>query len=135
MRRLLTAVVVAAAFAAPASVGAASPAAFSTPSTNIGCVYFAPALRCDIRNGLSPKAPRPAGCPSYTDWGQGLTLGPKSAGIVCAGDTALGAPNVLGYGKTWHRGSITCTSRTTGLTCRNARGHGFFLSRESWRRF
>jgi hypothetical protein len=21
------------------------------------------------------------------------------------------------------------------LTCRNARGHGFFLSRESWRRF
>ena len=98
-----------------------APTAFSTPSRNISCVYFAPTLRCDIRNGLSPKAPRPAGCPSYTDWGQGLTLGPKSAGVVCAGDTALGAPNVLAYGKTWHRGSITCTSRATGLTCRNAR--------------
>ena len=135
MRSLMTAAVLAAALAAPLAAGAASPQAFSTPSTNISCVYFAPTLRCDIRNGLSPKAPRPAGCPSYTDWGQGLTLGPKSAGIVCAGDTALGATNVLAYGTTWHRGSITCTSRTTGLTCRNARGHGFFLSRESWRRF
>jgi hypothetical protein len=54
---------------------------------------------------------------------------------VCAGDTALGAKNVLAYGRTWQRGPITCTSRVTGLTCRNARGHGFFLSRESWRRF
>ena len=114
---------------------AAGPAAFSTPSGNIGCVYFTPALRCDIRNGLSPKAARPAGCPSYTDWGQGLTLGPKSAGVVCAGDTALGARYALPYGQTWRRGGITCWSRVTGLTCRNASGHGFFLSRESWRRF
>jgi hypothetical protein len=134
MRSLVTAAVLGVTLAAPLAVGAANPQAFSTPSRNIGCVYYAPALRCDIRNGLSPRPGRPAGCPSYTDWGQGLTLDARSAGIVCAGDTALGAPNVLAYGKTWHRGSITCTSRVTGLTCRNARGHGFFLSRESWRR-
>jgi hypothetical protein len=135
MRALAVALVLCVGLAVPLAAGAASPQAFSTPSRNIGCVYFAPELRCDIRNGLSPKAPRPRGCPSFTDWGQGLTLGARSAGIVCAGDTALGAPNVLAYGRTWHRGSITCTSRATGLTCRNARGHGFFLSRESWRRF
>ena len=114
---------------------AAGPAAFSTPSGNIGCVYFEPVLRCDIRNGLSPKAARPAGCPSYTDWGQGLTLGPKSAGVVCAGDTALGARNAIPYGQVWRRDGLTCWSRVTGLTCKNARGHGFFLSRQSWRRF
>src|SRR3954467_5306642 len=135
MRTLLTAFVLAAALAAPLTAEAASPMAFSTPSTNISCVYFAPTLRCDIRNGLSPKAPRPPGCPSYTDWGQGLTLNARRAGIVCAGDTALGATNVLAYGRMWQRGSVTCRSRAAGLTCRNARGHGFFLSRESWRRF
>ena len=115
--------------------GIASPAAFSTPSGNIGCVYFKPTLRCDIRNGLNPKAARPSGCPSYTDWGQGLTLGPAGTRVVCAGDTALGAPNRLAYGQVWRRDGLACWSRVTGLTCQNARGRGFFLSRESWRRF
>jgi hypothetical protein len=26
-----------------------------------------------------------------------------------------------------------CVSRATGLACTNTRGHGWFLSRESWR--
>jgi hypothetical protein len=126
---------------APSLLGTASaapganPVGFSTPSGNIGCVYFKPQLRCDIRNGLSPMASRPRGCPTYTDWGQGLTLNAKTAGVVCAGDTSLGAPYAVPYGKTWRRDGITCWSRLTGLTCKNARGHGFFLSRESWRRF
>ena len=121
-------------FAANAS-SAARAVAFSTPSGNIGCIYFKPTLRCDIRNGLSPKAGRPPGCPSYTDWGQGLTLSPAGTHVVCAGDTALGAPNKLPYGHVWRRDGLTCWSRVTGLTCENARGRGFFLSRESWRRF
>ena len=83
----------------------------------------------------NPKASRPAGCPSYTDWGQGLTIGPAGTRVVCAGDTALGARNKLGYGQVWRRDGLTCWSRVTGLTCENARGRGFFLSRESWRRF
>ena len=29
-------------------------------------------------------------------------------------------------------GGLRCTSATTGLTCRNQDGHGFFLSRENW---
>ena len=40
---------------------------------------------------------------------------------------------VLGYGTSWARDGFRCTSRAVGLTCTNTRGHGFFLSRESWR--
>lgn len=109
---------------------------FRTPSGNIICAYYNRSLRCDIRSGLKPKPSRPRGCPSYTDFGQGLDLGARRAGVVCAGDTLLGevAP-ALAYGRAWSRGPITCRSRITGLTCKNTVGHGFFLSRESWRLF
>ena len=43
---------------------------------------------------------------------------------------------VLAYGMTWSGGGgLRCRSAETGLTCRNASGHGFFLSRERWRSF
>jgi hypothetical protein len=109
---------------------------FKTPSGNIVCAYYNRSLRCDIRSGLTPKPSRPRGCPSYTDFGQGLDLGTRRAGVVCAGDTLLAevAP-ALAYGRAWRRGPITCRSRITGLTCKNTLGHGFFLSRQSWRLF
>jgi hypothetical protein len=113
-------------------------ASFRTPSGNIGCIYDSASggyLRCDIRSGLEPKPSRPKGCD--LDWGDSLSLkGSGRTRVVCHGDTAIlpGAP-VLRYGKTWERGPFTCVSRTTGLTCENAAGHGFFLSRQSWRRF
>ena len=109
---------------------------FRTPSGNIICAYYNRSLRCDIRSGLVPKPSRPRRCPSYSDFGQGLTLGPRRAGVVCAGDTLLGetAP-ALAYGRVWRRGPLTCRSRVSGLTCRNTLGHGFFLSREAWRLF
>jgi hypothetical protein len=36
----------------------------------------------------------------------------------------------LAYGRSWIYHGFTCTSRVTGLRCRNESGHGFFLSRE-----
>jgi hypothetical protein len=36
---------------------------------------------------------------------------------------------VLAYGQTWTRDGYTCTSRSTGLTCKRG-AHGFFLSRQ-----
>ena len=107
---------------------------FRTPSGNIGCAIFAGVLRCDIGTGLKPRPPRPANC--ELDWGFGLTLGRSGrAGIVCAGDTVMNpsAP-ALRYGSIWSRSGITCTSKPAGLTCRNASGRGFFLSRQQWRR-
>ena len=51
---------------------------------------------------------------------------------------AVGDPSspVLAYGKSRGFGRFTCTSRTTGLTCRDRRsGHGFAVSRERQRLF
>jgi hypothetical protein len=36
---------------------------------------------------------------------------------------------VLRFGRTWRGGSFVCRSRTTGLTCVNRRGHGWWLGR------
>ena len=122
---------------APAQSGRAAPsrlAGFRVPTGNIVCIYDGRALRCDIRSGLVPKASRPRGCPADIDFGQGLDLGPRRAGVVCAGDTVLGEREpVLEYGRAWKQGPIKCRSRVTGLTCHNRRSHGFFLSRRSWR--
>jgi hypothetical protein len=111
---------------------------FRTPTGNIGCGYdkFSgePAhLRCDIGTGLRPRPGRPAGCD--LDWGFGYAMGKTGrATVVCAGDTVLDrrAP-VLRYGQTWRRDGFTCVSRSTGLTCTNLSGRGFFLSRQQSR--
>jgi hypothetical protein len=58
------------------------------------------------------------------------------AEFVCAGDTVLGGPGLLGYGHSARRRSIICVSRSAGITCRNAdNGHGFFLARAQYRIF
>jgi hypothetical protein len=136
---LLLAAAVVAALAATGGAPAARSgfASFRTPSGNIGCVYSTgPAyLRCDIRSGLEPKPSRPAGCD--LDWGDSVSLARLGrTRVVCHGDTAiLPGSRILRYGHTWTRGPFTCVSRTNGLTCDNAAGRGFFLSRQSWRRF
>jgi hypothetical protein len=126
----------------PASASRSEVKLFKTPSGNIGCVYdsalgggIGAALRCDIRSGLNPKPARPRNCD--LDFGDSIGINRTGrAYVVCHGDTALDprAP-VLRYGTTWRRNGFTCTSRTTGLRCTNASGHGFFLSRERWSRF
>jgi hypothetical protein len=121
------------ALALPAGSGAVF-IQFQLPSKNIGCAYSTgpTVLRCDIRSGLNPEPRRRC----ELDW-TGLVLTPKGRGQPeCAGDTALlPTARVLRYGQTWRRGGLNCTSRVTGLTCRNGVGHGFFLSRASWRVF
>ena len=107
---------------------------FKTPSRNIYCAAGG-GLRCDIRSGVRPRPAHPSSC--TVDYGQGVELSRRGrAKYVCAGDTVLGL-NVptLRYGQTWSRGGVTCTSRSTGLTCRNKSGRGFFMSRERTRLF
>jgi hypothetical protein len=36
---------------------------------------------------------------------------------------------ILRFGQTFRRGSFVCKSRATGLTCTNAKGHGWWLGR------
>ena len=115
--------------------GDTGPHYFETPSHNIGCYIDRHSARCDIRERDWSPPPKPQYCiKAGVDWGQGVAVGAHRASIVCAGDTTLGGPGLLGYGHAARRGPIYCLSRTTGITCRNAdTGHGFFLSRARYR--
>jgi hypothetical protein len=122
---------------APSPSGNHGPHYFETPSHNIGCFVSAHDARCDVREHSWSPPPEPRYCiKAGVDWGGGLVVGPHRAQFVCAGDTTLGGPAVLGYGHTTQRGSIVCASATKGVTCSNAANHhGFFLSRDSYRIF
>ena len=126
---------------------AAAPASalvvFHSPSKNIGCAMsddkeLGRFVRCDIGEHNWPLPPRPKtrAC-QEVDFIAGLTLGTKGKShFFCAGDTVLRQGKELAYGKSKRVGRFTCTSETSGVTCRNRRnGHGLFLSRASYRRF
>ena len=121
---------------------------FKTPSSNIVCDYFIHIgsrasesnVGCVIKSGLRPAPPRRP-CQDGGYAGDRVYLGVTGGVQVpsCAGDPGpyvnVDRARVLAYGKTWSGGGFRCTSALTGLTCRNKSGHGFFLSRERWRRF
>jgi hypothetical protein len=111
---------------------------FESPSRNIGCVILDGVARCDIVHRSWSPPPRPASCPNVVDFGQGLTVSRLgSAGLVCAGDTALDpkAPT-LAYGAVDVVGPLHCASAVTGITCHSTlTGHGFFISRQRYSLF
>jgi hypothetical protein len=121
-----------AALLVPATGGAA--VHFRTPSGNIGCYADRSSIRCDIgRTDFRPPA-QPAAC--EFDYGNAFSMGRTGrAQRICHSDTVLGGPRLLRYGQTLRIGAFTCASRSSGLTCRNARGRGWFLSRQRVRLF
>jgi hypothetical protein len=119
-----------------------------SPSGNIQCLFVppsrgtsAPNLLCTIGHAVYTGALQ-RHCisqPIGLDW-HGFELpATKKGAVTCSGgilyDPGTQRPTyaALPYGKTWHHGSFTCASRLTGVTCTNTRGHGLFLSRQSWR--
>jgi hypothetical protein len=121
---------------------------FKTPSGNIIC-YHSPGpvdrpvafLGCGVKTGLKPAPPRrPCENGGYAGDRVELFATGRTRVPPCAGDPGpftgyvVGA-RVLGYGKTWSGGGLSCRSEFKGLTCRNRSGHGFFLSRTRWRAF
>ena len=129
--------------AAPA---AASSGYFETPSKNIVCGYFSVSgppnlLECGVVSGLHPIAPKPAGgCHGLDAITDRIRLNPtgKTYGF-CSGDVGVlaeaGRAPVLHYGTAKVAGPYRCTAALSGLTCKNSQGHGFFLSRQTWRSF
>ena len=118
---------------------------FKTPSRNIVCGWsVAPdgsaSMECGVKSGLKPP-PKPIQCDAGDPNDKRVSLRDtgRAAPVLCAGDPGPLLPqieakaSVLAYGSSTHFGAITCTSATTGLTCRNRDGHGFFLSRAGWR--
>lgn len=138
---LLALIVVSAVAAASAQATRVAPsvklASFRTPSKNIACLYRSagPAgIRCDIFSKLRPP-PSKGRCTEGV-WSAVTMTRTGKAYPICISDTVYNpkAP-ILAYGRSWEVGGFVCSSKRTGLTCRNLRGHGFFLSRQSWRVF
>jgi hypothetical protein len=124
-----------------------------SPSGNIKCLFVpgvhpaggGPAPRnllCDIAHAdyahtLQDRCMRPDG--SGVDW-HGFELSATGKGTVTCSGGILYNPGTqrpsyvnLPYGKSWHHGAFTCWSRVIGVTCESTRGHGLFVSRQSWR--
>lgn len=106
---------------------------FQSPSGNISCMIgsgdFAGA-RCDIRDYTQTITGFSGGC--ELDWGDSFSIAPgdSSGNLVCHGDTVADEnAMVLDYGQEISLGGITCSSARTGMSCTNARGHGFSVSR------
>jgi Family of unknown function (DUF6636) len=129
--------------AAPAAAAKTPIPGVRTPSRNIECLYVPgplPSLHCDIHSSsYAAKLQNRCIKRASLDW-HGLELGRKTKGAVtCSGgilyspDTQRPVYRILAYGRTWKHGGFTCSSATAGLTCRNAKGHGVFISRASWR--
>jgi hypothetical protein len=142
---------------AAALLGAAGSAAapkpipgIRSPSRNIRCLFLPPArgasganLHCTIgrANYAAALQHRCSSGPAGLDW-HGFELPATRKGAVTCSGGILDDPGTqrptyktLPYGKTWRHGPFTCASRLAGVTCTNTRGHGLFLSRQSWRVF
>ena len=111
---------------------------FETPSHNIRCGGSRNGHKFSIRCDISQhdwSAPGPDPC-TQGDYGSAFGMNGRRghAGFICVSDM-VGGRQVLHYGNTWHMGPMTCRSKSVGLTCWNGRGHGWFLSRESYNLF
>ena len=124
MRRLLPIIVAAicAALTSPAAAQAVYKP-FQTPSGQIMCAYFdaedvAAQIRCDLLF-LNDRA---------------AVITRSGKGRIVKVTDAIGNPRSrkLAYGISARFGVYTCTSRASGLTCRNRSSrHGFTVSRQS----
>src|ERR1700674_4208929 len=122
---------------AAAGVAAASVAAavvqtgFLTPSGTIACNAghtpgsTRPLLTCTVFSEASPSK----GQKLWSVYADGRVY----VGYIL-GNAATQLPRLV-YGRSWSWKGLRCASATTGLTCRNTSGHGFFLSRGSQRVF
>jgi hypothetical protein len=119
-------------------------ALFRTPSKQINCMFWSlkgkpetTKLSCEINQTFirRPVRPRPPGCDG--DWGHMFEVDDAgTADLACVTDSVQSddSPS-LPYGSSVSRGSIVCASEEGGLTCRNGKGRGFFLSRRDQKIF
>jgi hypothetical protein len=116
---------------------------FRSPTGNIRCfvlVGHSGALLCTIAAAdyATTLQARCIDGGAGVDW-HGFTLGvTRRATLNCSGgiqyDPTDRLPTArLAYGAKWRQPDFACTSARTGVTCRNHRGHGIFVSRASWR--
>lgn len=120
---------------------------FKSPTGNINCIYSdydnKPEVRCDIMQFTPSFKTVPPGTSNEVMTCtpaklRGFTVSPSDAQgqAFCPTDAAVdGEQVVLAYGQAFKRGGLVCASETSGVTCTNAAGHGFSLSRASQKVF
>ena len=136
MRRVLSLIslVLIAACVAAAPAGAAG--GFRSPSGNIGCAGYGSSVRCDIAATTNGRPAKPNSCQLDYGTAYGVGLSSRKGYRLCVGDTVLDPRRpIRPYGTTWRFRSITCRIRQSVVTCTNAKGHGFFLSKGRQRLF
>jgi hypothetical protein len=116
-----------------AGAAAADYIEFRSPTGNINCaIYSDPSgatARCDLSELVPSYTKRPAGC--EFDWGSSFAVDSKGKGyLACVSDAVAGpGSTVLRYGNSVSLGGISCVSAETGMTCTNAKGRGFSVSK------
>jgi hypothetical protein len=110
---------------------------FNTPSGNIQCsAGIGDGIPSDVyctifEHAGPPPAPGLAKCSDA--FGYEFSMRERGPVTVKCGRfpraTFSGVDNAVKYGGTVKYGGIVCSSSTSGLECRNADTHGFFLSR------
>ena len=89
----------------------------------------------DIRDRDGSPPAWPADC-ELGDW-HGISLTPgEPTRFVCAGNTAVGAHEVLPNGESITAGVLRCENAESDSTCRDLRtAHGFSISRQAYQLF
>lgn len=120
-----------------AGAAAADYIEFQSPTGNISCGLYSDgadtSVRCDMSKLVPSYTTPPAGC--EFDWGSSFAVSATGMGVLaCVSDPAAGpAAPVLPYGDAISLGGISCVSAKTGMTCTNAEGHGFSISKAKQR--
>ena len=104
-------------------------------SGNVSCMIDADLARYDIIDRDWSRPARPADC--EWEYGHPISLASgESAQLMCAGDTAFGADEVLPYGESITAGLLRCESAESCITCRDVRtSDGFSISRQAYQLF
>ncbi len=115
---------------------------FQSPTGNIHCAIYSwdydddgpnVEARCDLLELTPSYRKRPASC--EFDWGSAFAVSARGKGqVACVSDTVVDRRNsVLPYGDAVSLDGISCVSAKTGMTCTNAAGHGFSVSKAKQR--
>jgi hypothetical protein len=102
---------------------------FDVPSHNMCCSYV-PAGGTANHSTLDGTDELTCSRVKPKYWIVSLTTGGMMKVYKNPGEVpGCGNPTILGYGESRDYGDFNCTSETTGLTCLNAAGKGFKLSK------